>query len=44
MQIGGDRDRCMVRCDRTVTKYSMSVEVRNSYYATKLLVQNAPTE
>ena len=39
MQIGGDRDRCMVR---TVTKYSMSVEVRNSYYATKLLVQNAP--
>ena len=39
MQICGDRDRCMVRM---ATKYSMLVEARNSYYATKLLVQNAP--
>ena len=39
MQICGDRDRCMVRM---ATKYSMLVEVRNSYHATKLLVQKDP--
>lgn len=34
-----DRDRCMVRM---ATKYSMLVEARNSYNATKLLGQKAP--